>query len=107
MIKHLINSYSRLKGKYYYSEGEELPEKIAKKEVFVSGTLERNWVIVMICPCGCGDKIYLNTLQSEQPYWKITHNTKGLSILPSIWRSKGCKSHFFLSKGKIIWAQNF
>lgn len=104
MIKHLINSYARLQGKYYPCEGEELSGKLANKEVFVCGSLEKNWVIVMICPCGCGDKIYLNTLQSEQPCWKIKHTIKGISISPSIWRTKGCKSHFFLKNGKIIWA---
>ncbi|MGN6604531.1 MAG: DUF6527 family protein [Ginsengibacter sp.] len=104
MIKYLINKFNRLQGKYYYSEGEELPEKIKKKEVFISRTIENSWVIVMTCPCGCREKIYLNTLPIEQPCWKINQTMKGLTISPSIWRTKGCKSHFFVEKGKLIWA---
>jgi hypothetical protein len=104
MINEIINSYWRFRGKYYYSEGEELPDDVGKKEIFIGGKLKNNWVVVMRCPCGCGDKIYLNTLRSERPYWKIIYKRKGVSISPSIWRTRNCKSHFFVTNGKIIWA---
>ncbi len=49
-----------------------------------------------ICPCGCKQIISLNLLKGSTPLWKINGN----SITPSINRIVGCKSHFYITKGK-------
>lgn len=47
------------------------------------------------CPCGCGDIITLSTIPDTHPAWKV----EGHSIIPSINRTIGCKSHFCITNG--------
>lgn len=90
---------------YFISFGEDIPAKINYNELFIGGTIENPWVVVMCCPCGCGDKIYLNTLEKENPYWEIIiDELNQITLRPSIWRTSGCQSHFFVRKGRIEWA---
>jgi len=73
------------------------------KILYAIGTSDEPWQVELCCPCGCKDKIVLPVNESTEPRWalKIVNNKPSLS--PSIWRSKGCKSHFFLKQGKIDW----
>jgi hypothetical protein len=50
-----------------------------------------------ICPCGCGEWVTLNLIPNTKPCWKIALN----SITPSIQRTVGCKSHFFINNGTV------
>lgn len=56
------------------------------------------------CPCGCGEVILLNLSPSRRPRWQV-HKTLfcQATLSPSIWRTEGCRSHFFLRRGKIEW----
>lgn len=39
-----------------------------------------------------------------KPRWSLEVDAQGLPTLrPSVWLTGGCRSHFFLRKGKIIW----
>lgn len=56
------------------------------------------------CPCGCGSDILLNLLQDASPRWSYSITEKNqIDIHPSVWRNSGCRSHFFVSEGKIKW----
>jgi len=60
----------------------------------------------MLCPCKCGAVLHLNLLPDDKPCWKLAKYKDGTpSLHPSIWRQVGCRSHFFLKHGKIIWAK--
>lgn len=62
------------------------------------------WSAVMLCPCGCGQRVELPLLPQVKPRWRLEVDSQGLPTLhPSVWLTCGCKSHFFLLKGKIIW----
>ncbi|WP_408306747.1 DUF6527 family protein [Paraburkholderia sediminicola] len=58
----------------------------------------------MVCPCGCSDAIQLSMIQGQRPRWTLTErNMRCPTLAPSIDRTVGCKSHFFLRRGKIQW----
>jgi hypothetical protein len=82
---------------------EELPDRLKKNTVFAIGA-GTPWLAVLQCPCGCGDIIQLSLLEYESPRWSLRQERDGTPTLtPSVWRSKGCKSHFFLRQGVILW----
>jgi hypothetical protein len=58
----------------------------------------------MICPCGCKEVINLNLLKTVRPRWSVKeHPDRTVTLTPSVWRQKGCRSHFFLRRGRIEW----
>lgn len=83
---------------------EELPDLLNNKTIYIVGQPEQPWMVAFKCPCGCGNVIHLNLLQDSNPRWRIIKNSKGrITISPSVWRTRGCKSHFFVRKSKIDW----
>lgn len=82
---------------------EEAPDDIKSCRLYAVGG-EIPWLAVMGCPCGCGAEIHLSLLDTDSPHWTLKWNrTKKPSLYPSVWRTKDCKSHFFLKEGFIRW----
>jgi len=75
--------------------------------VYLVGENGDEWVAAFICPCGCKQVINLNLLEYEgRPVWKVQEDSRGrASIVPSVWRHVGCKSHFIIRDGEIIWCK--
>lgn len=83
---------------------QELPETFAKRIVYIIGEKNHPWALAFECPCGCRKTVQLNVLKEAKPRWKFQVLAKNkIDISPSIWRTSGCKSHFFIRKGKIWW----
>jgi hypothetical protein len=60
-------------------------------------------MLVMRCPCGCGDNLIIN-LDSRTGYaWRFYRDRRGLTLYPSYWRKDGCQSHFIVWNGHIYW----
>jgi hypothetical protein len=56
------------------------------------------------CPCTCGEVISLPLQSSHRPHWQIKRTASGRPTLyPSVWRNKGCKSHFWIEEGFVVW----
>jgi hypothetical protein len=86
------------------ADDADLPETIPQMSVFIVGLPGNEWLAVMTCPCGCEARLLLNLLPDEMPNWRLTIATDGVVTLsPSVWRTVGCRSHFFLRSGKIQW----
>jgi hypothetical protein len=83
----------------------ELPEALKSRSLYLIGT--RNpWSVAFLCPCGCGDLIQLSLLGYDSPSWTLTLARGGFATLaPSVWRTKGCCSHFFVRRGRVIWCR--
>ena len=93
---------------YKVAFGEDPAEQIDKKVLYVIGIKNEPWQVEFGCPCGCGDKIILPVNNQTRPRWNIKIDKNGIPTLsPSIWRTKGCKSHFFLRKGRIQWCPDY
>ncbi len=57
-------------------------------------------LVVMMCPCGCGDLLPINLDPRLGPAWRLYRRRGKLSLYPSVDRESGCRSHF------VIWNDN-
>jgi hypothetical protein len=84
---------------------EELPDAPKKRNLYLIGD-RQPWAAAFICPCGCGEVIQLSLLPRDSPSWSVALDRDGFATLsPSVWRTKGCKSHFFVREGSIVWCR--
>ncbi|MGC2966215.1 DUF6527 family protein [Paraburkholderia aspalathi] len=87
-----------------YIKVEDFPATLESAKVYLAGEGTNLWGAAMICPCGCGEVIELNLLNQVRPCWSAEEHPDGtVSLAPSVWRQKGCKSHFFLRRGEVEW----
>jgi hypothetical protein len=57
------------------------------------------------CPCGCGDVVVINTDPRSGPAWRIRVDETGATLMPSVWRTTGCRSHFIVWQSRIWWCR--
>jgi hypothetical protein len=81
----------------------ELPERLRPNILYAIG--ERvPWSAALLCPCGCGSVIQLSLLKKDSPCWALVFRKRLVpTLIPSIQRTTGCCSHFFLREGRVIW----
>jgi hypothetical protein len=60
-------------------------------------------MLIMRCPCGCGDDLLINLDRQVGPAWRYYNNRHGLTLYPSYWRNDGCGSHFIIWNNHIYW----
>jgi hypothetical protein len=84
---------------------EDEPPSVEPRIVYVIGGRGNEWIAAMVCPCGCGQTIKLNLLAHEsRPVWTVhPDRRKRATIVPSVWRHVGCRSHFIVRGGRIHW----
>lgn len=59
------------------------------------------------CPCGCHEVITLPLKKEQNPNWTFnTSENRRPTLYPSVWRNKGCQSHFWVKDGIVKWCQN-
>ena len=81
----------------------EEPDELEPRTLYAVGENGNLWHIAFICPCGCGATIALNALVDDSPCWTLIDAADGPSLDPSVWRTTGCRSHFILRRGRIVW----
>lgn len=59
--------------------------------------------VVFQCPCGCGDMLVINVDPALKRCWRFRRDEQGISLMPSIWRTTGCHSHFILWENRVWW----
>nr|WP_081092656.1 DUF6527 family protein [Cupriavidus metallidurans] len=83
---------------------EELPTRLPFRALTLVRDSDEDWCIGMRCPCGCGQRIELPLLDEANPHWRLRIDKEGRPTLsPSIWLRDGCRSHFFVRAGRVIW----
>lgn len=83
----------------------EMPERPSARHLYVVGEDGEDWYAAMLCPCACGATIDLNLVTPGRPYWTLTEHSDGTPTLaPSVWRQVDCRTHFFVKRGRIVWA---
>ena len=103
-VEAALSAVARLCGRYVPRQVDEEPNVARKRTVYLVGEGGDPWFAVFGCPCGCGDLIKLSLLPNERPRWSARgHWTGTVSLAPSVWRQVGCKSHFWMRKGRIRW----
>lgn len=63
------------------------------------------WTVLMRCPCGCSEVLFMSLIEGSPRWTHELHSNGTVSLRPSIWRTTGCKSHFFLRKGFVSWCR--
>src|SRR5437016_13100531 len=60
-------------------------------------------LLVIRCPCGCGDDLLINLDRRAGAAWRYYQNRWGLTLYPSYWRDSACGSHFIVWNNRIYW----
>tara|TARA_Y100001938_G_scaffold149719_1_gene237605 strand:+ start:870 stop:1205 length:336 start_codon:yes stop_codon:yes gene_type:complete len=85
-------------------DGDVLPKKLPRRNIVLLRDGGEDWSVGFRCPCGCGRTIELLLIEEARPRWNYTVESGGLPTLhPSVWLKTGCKSHFWLRRGRIQW----
>jgi hypothetical protein len=85
-------------------EGDAIPPRLPGRAVVLLRDDGEDWSVGLRCPCGCGDSIELMLVPEAKPRWDISvDDVNRPSLRPSVWRRTGCRSHFWLRGGRILW----
>ena len=78
---------------------EFIPERLTEGILYVS---HRYGTAVHKCACGCGEEVVTPLSPTD---WSIQIDNGAATLHPSIgnW-SLVCRSHYFIRKGKVVWA---
>ncbi|WP_106062002.1 DUF6527 family protein [Cupriavidus necator] len=91
-------------GRYTVIIVDDLPNELQPRKLYAVGEDGHYWLATLMCPCGCGDTIQLPMIAGQRPRWSLAGNETRLpSLSPSIDRTVGCRSHFWMRHGKICW----
>lgn len=59
--------------------------------------------VLFQCPCGCGETLITNVDAEAGKAWRMRLDHFGLTLMPSVWRTSGCRSHFILWRNQVWW----
>ena len=60
-------------------------------------------LLLLSCPCGCGEEFPINLDERSGPAWRLYRNARtGISLFPSVWRESGCRSHYIIWRNAIL-----
>mgnify|MGYP006295210631 CR=1 FL=1 len=89
-----------------YIESDELPDLLEEQVLLVAREAGELWVAGLVCPCGCSRRIEIMLLKGVKPRWDlIVENSGRPTLRPSVWAKGGCRSHFWLRDGQIVWCR--
>jgi hypothetical protein len=63
--------------------------------------------VVFECPCGCREVLIINLDPATGRAWRLRRRGDRVTLLPSVWRTTGCKSHFILWDNQIWWCESW
>lgn len=85
-------------------EGDSLPKRLPLRDIVLARDDQEDWCVGMRCPCRCGRHIELLVIAEAKPRWDVEIDAKGRpTLFPSIWLKNGCRSHFWIQRGKVKW----
>lgn len=99
----LRDKYFARWGRYSVTEDIDLPDNAIPGKLYLVGEDGRYWIAAMRCPCGCGTLLEMNLLPDSEPVWSLKVVATNPTLHPSIWRKDGCRAHFLLRNGRIVW----
>jgi Family of unknown function (DUF6527) len=86
--------------------GDSLPPKLPKRDLVLARDGNEDWCVGMRCPCRCGMNIELLVIPEAKPRWDIAiDNQQRPTLTPSVWVQRGCRSHFFVRSGGVVWCE--
>jgi hypothetical protein len=109
MIRQIIRSWFDAfamrfsKGRYKFRFVEESPEDLKAWTIYIVKDGDEPDSLIFKCPCGCESRVELNLLTDCRPQWTFKVKGKKISISPSVWATRGCRSHFWIREGRVQW----
>jgi hypothetical protein len=104
--RRLLERLHLRKRRYWIERVDEIPDMPVPNVVYAIGDVSP-WQAALVCPCGCKHLIQLSLIDHDSPRWSLQGQETGLATLyPSVWRTRGCKSHFILRKGQVFWCNS-
>lgn len=91
------------------TRAEEMPprELLEAGQLVIVGPTEAPKWITFQCPSGCGVPLLLSLSPNRRPRWSVTTDWLGRpSVKPSVHRPDGCKCHFWIQRGNVIWCED-
>jgi hypothetical protein len=79
------------------------PDLLEPKTIYAVGADGHLWHLAFACPCGCGTPVALNVLPDDEPRWSFEDDRGTPTIVPSVERRTGCRSHYFITRGQVRW----
>lgn len=65
------------------------------------------WGGALRCPCGCAETIHVNFVPGHDAVWRFqVHPDATVTLSPSVWRTRSCRSHFFIREGILLWVND-
>lgn len=105
-VLHAVLDAWICRGRFCTITVAELPDSLQQRRFYVIGNA-LPWSAAFLCPCGCDEVIHISLLPNDLPSWSVSFNRSSLPTLsPSVRRTKGCRSHFFLREGSIVWCRS-
>ncbi|WP_281423844.1 DUF6527 family protein [Mesorhizobium silamurunense] len=90
--------------KVVFYESDELPTELPEFDITVAREGDQLWAAGMLCPCGCKRRIELMLLDEVRPRWRLQlDDGNHPTLTPSVWLAEGCRSHFWVTGGRIRW----
>lgn len=88
-------------------DGDALPPDLPWRDLVVLKDAEEFWSVAMSCPCGCKQRVELPVLPEVRPHWTISVDRRNRpSLHPSVAMREGCKSHFWVRQGRVVWCDD-
>lgn len=85
----------------------DVPDELGEDIFVVVRGGSVRWALMM-CPCGCGDRLTVNLMRTVRPYWRLLMKDGKASLSPSIWVTKDkCGSHFWLMNNGVFWCPKY
>lgn len=60
-------------------------------------------VLLVRCPCGCGDNLIVNLDRRSGKAWRMYQRGDRITLFPSYWRDSACESHFIVWNSRVHW----
>ena len=108
MVSNVLWNHNCFSFKIEILKDNPNPDELKKNIVYVVVGGDRTKWAYLRCPCGCNDIIMLSLDRKLNPSWSVKQDKFGrASIFPSINKLAGCRSHFWIKKGKLKWVLFF
>lgn len=106
MLRTVIGKRAAQRGSLQVMRVQEMDrEHLRDGYLYLESRAGKDRWLHMLCPCGCREVLSVNLMTSHRPYWSILWHSDGtLTVAPSIDKTVGCKSHFFIQRSRIVWA---
>lgn len=93
---------------YSVQQVEDISDvRVKPNYIYIEKRGDKERWLHLACPSKCGDLISVNLMRSVTPFWTVSWSKdRKVTLSPSINKTDGCKSHFFIRESQIVWANS-